>query len=91
MFRQIIWDLPDDPKGNVRHIRDKHKLTVKEVEDVLQNPKNPVLVSRRSGHPIVFGRTRRGKYIAVVYEHVSDNPPTCYPITAYPVPEPGSG
>ena len=91
MFEQIIWGLPTDRRSNYRHILDGHDVTIAEVEEVLQNPTNPTVVSRKSGHPIVFGRTRSGKYIAVVYEHVLDDPRTCYPITAYPVRERGSG
>ena len=88
---QIIWDLPDDPDGNYRHIVDGHDVTIEEVEEVLLDPDSETDVSRSSGNPIVFGWTSTGKYIAVVYEHVMDDPLTIYPITAYPVPEPGSG
>jgi hypothetical protein len=31
----IIWDLPDDPKGNVQHIAE-HDVTPEEVEEVLR-------------------------------------------------------
>jgi hypothetical protein len=88
MFLQIVWDSADDPRGNCRHIRDKHKVTVKEVEQVLRNPRNKTVTSRSSGNPIVFGRTRSGKHIAVVYEYISGDIPMIYPITAYPVPKP---
>lgn len=62
---QVIWDLENDPDGNVQHILE-HGITVDEVEDVLLNPRNDVLVSKSSGRPIVFGYARTGKYIAVV-------------------------
>jgi hypothetical protein len=44
-------------------------------------------ISRSSGRPITFGYTSSGRYLAVVWEHVDDNPLTIYPITAYDVPE----
>jgi hypothetical protein len=81
----IIWDHEDDPDGNYRHIVDGHDVTVDEVEQVLRNPRNPTTVSRSSGCPITFGKTRTGKTIAVVWELVDENPRIIYPITAYPV------
>ncbi|MFI5457630.1 MAG: hypothetical protein ACHRXM_19480 [Isosphaerales bacterium] len=44
---------------------------------------------RSSGQPEAFGWTARGKYLTVVFERVSDDPRTVYPITAYQVPPPG--
>lgn len=82
----VIWDLEDNPVGNVQHIF-QHGLSMDEVEDVLLNPSNETAVSRSSGEPIVFGFTSTGRHIAVVYEHIDDNPWTIYPITAYDVPE----
>jgi hypothetical protein len=37
---QIIWDLDDEPDGNVQHIAE-HGLTKEEVDDVLMNLNNP--------------------------------------------------
>lgn len=88
---QIIWDLEDEPEGNYRHIEDGHDVTVEEVEEVLLDRTNPTTVSRESGNPITFGWTSTGKYIAVVWEHVQDDPWTVYPLTAYPVPPPREG
>ena len=81
---QVVWDLDDDPDGNVQHIAE-HGLSKEEVEDVLLNPANLTAVSRSSGNPIVFGETRTGREIAVVFEHIDDDPLTLYPITAYEV------
>jgi len=78
-YIECLWDLDDDPNGNVRHIAE-HGLTQSDVEDVLQNPLGEE-VSLSSGNPIVFGLTRHGDLIAVVYEQVDDI--TVYPITAY--------
>src|SRR5262245_30859339 len=36
----IIWDLDDDPEGNVRHVGE-HGLTRAEVDEVLMDPRNP--------------------------------------------------
>ena len=44
--------------------------------------------SRSSGQPVAFGWTTTGKYLTVVFENVSDDPLTVYPITAYEVPPP---
>ncbi len=37
---------------------------------------------------ITFGYTSSNRYVAVVWEHVMDDPLTMRPITAYEVPEP---
>ena len=76
-----IWDLPDDPDGNVQHIAE-HGLTPIDVEYVLNHPKRRQ-TSTSSGRPIVFGTTPSGEYIAVVVEEIDEG--TVYPVTAYPV------
>ncbi len=78
---EIIWDLDDDPDGNVAHIAE-HEITKDEVEEVLRDPLSEA-VSRSSGRPIAFGITSTGKSIGVVYEPVDDD--TVYPVTAYEV------
>ena len=55
----VLWDLEDDPDGNVQHIAE-NDLTVEEVEDVLLNPDNEAQVSRSTGRPITFGWTSTG-------------------------------
>lgn len=82
----IIFDLPSDPDGNVQHIAE-HSITEDEVEEVLFDPKSETQESRKSGRPITFGRTKGGRYIAVVWEHIDDDPLTIYPVTAFDVPE----
>ena len=82
-FLSILWDLDDEPHGNVQHIAD-HGIDRFEVEDVLNNPMG-VTESHSSGYPIAFGQTRTGRTIAVVFELVDDD--TAYPITAYEVEE----
>ena len=83
----IVWDLDDDPDGNVQHIQE-HGITVEEVEDVLYDSASVTTVSRSSGEPITFGYSASGRYFAVVWEHVQDDPLTMRPITAYDAPEP---
>jgi hypothetical protein len=82
--RQIIWDLEDDPKGDVQHIAE-HDLTCEEVEEVLLAPES-LGASRATGQPTAFGWTSTGRYIVVVYEEIA--PDSLRPVTAYDVPPP---
>jgi hypothetical protein len=87
MDATIIWDLEDDPDGNVQHLRE-HDVSIEEAEEVLLDPQSSRAVSRRSGLPTVFGWTSTGRYLAVVYELVDDDPLTLRPVTAYETPPP---
>lgn len=80
-YSKAIWDLDDDPAGNVQHIA-KHDITKEEVEDVLENP-DGIEISRSSGRPIAFGETSTGRLIAVIYEEIDED--KVYPVTAYEV------
>ncbi len=80
-FATAIWDLDDDPEGNVQHIAE-HDVTKEEVDEVLENPSG-IETSRTSGRPIAFGETRTGRLIAVVFEEIDEG--TVYPVTAYEV------
>ncbi|MBM3791414.1 MAG: hypothetical protein FJW35_13855 [Acidobacteria bacterium] len=82
-FLEFIWDLEDDPNGNVQHIAE-HGLSREDVEQVLCNPAKSG-VSRTSGRRMAFGYTEWGGYIAVVYEQVDQN--TVYPVTAFELEE----
>ena len=79
----VIWDLPDDPEGNIQHIAE-HGLTPIDVEHVLNHPDRRGK-SRSSGWPTVFGETPSGERIAVIYEEISGD--TVYPVTAYVIEE----
>ena len=70
----IVWDLPDDPDGNVAHIAE-HGITPDDVEEVLEDYDSDD-VSRSTGNPITFGYTSSGRYLAVVWEHIQDDPLT---------------
>jgi hypothetical protein len=82
---RIIWDLDNDPRGNVQHIA-QHGLTPDEVDEVLYEAKNEDLAYSISSHePMVFGWTSTGKHILVVFEIVEHEPFAVWPITAYEV------
>ena len=87
MDATIIWDLEDDPDGNVQHLR-QHDVSMEEAEEVLLNPQSSRAVSRSSGLPTAFGWTSTGRHLAVVYEIVDNDPLTLRPVTAYDVPPP---
>ncbi|MBN8605255.1 MAG: hypothetical protein J0M26_29935 [Planctomycetes bacterium] len=84
-IENVLWDLDDDPDGNVLHCAD-HDVTPEEVEEVLANP-IATDISRKSGRPVAFGNTQSGKHLMVVYELIDSD--TAYPITAYDVPRRG--
>lgn len=84
----VVWDLDDDPSGNVQHILE-HGLTKEQVEAVLCDPNSKTVVSNSSGELITFGYAD-GLHLGVVWEHVIDDPLTMRPITAYEVDEPKS-
>ena len=65
-YASIIWDMDDDPEGNVQHCAE-HGVTKAEVEEVLQTPADED-ISRSSGRPVVFGNTSTGRRLMVVYE-----------------------
>ncbi len=88
MHVTIIWDLDDDPDGNVHHLLE-HDISIAEAEEVLLDPASIRAVSRSSGLPTAFGWTSTGRYLAVVYELADDDPLTFRPITAYEVSPPG--
>jgi hypothetical protein len=88
----FIWDVEDDPEGNYWHICvEGHGVTREEVEEVLVGDYGTATQSWSSGQPEAFGWTATGKYLTVVFERVSDDPLTVYPITAYEVPPPAPG
>ena len=76
---RAIWDLEDDPRGNVHHIA-KHGLDIEDVEYVLAHPTS-YGQSRRSGRPCVLGYTQDGRHIMVIYDEVDEE--TIYVVTAF--------
>ena len=81
-LHSILWDLDDDPDGNVQHCAE-HGITKEEVEDVFQNPTG-IDINRSSGRHVIFSDTGAGRHLMVVYEEIDAD--TVYPVTAYDVP-----
>ena len=82
MRLRLIWDLDDDPDGNVQHCAE-HGVTQEEVEDVLDCVLDAD-VSRSSGRRVAFGDTRSGRHLMVVFDEIDAD--TAYLVTAYEVP-----
>ena len=78
-FLRVIWDLDDDPDGNVQHIAE-HDITKAEVLEVLDQPES-CETSRSSGRPVAIGTTSGGRTILVVYDEIDEE--TVYPVTAF--------
>jgi hypothetical protein len=86
MDAQILWDLEDEPEGNVRHIA-ANGVTVEEYAEVFAANYGSATISRESGRPITFGWTSTGKHIAVVWDEVqSEDPLIIRPVTAFEAP-----
>jgi uncharacterized DUF497 family protein len=84
---EFIWDLEEDPDGNVEHIAE-HDISIAEVEEVVCDGYESTVASRSSGRPTVFGWTSTGKYLAVVFEIVDESRPQVYVVTAFEAPPP---
>lgn len=78
----FFWDLEDDPEGNVAHIAE-HGITPEEVMSVFHSEDAQTVVSRSSGRPLTFGTSHTGRYIAIAWEVVTDDPLEVYVVTAY--------
>ena len=61
----------DDPGDNVEHIAE-HGLTPDEVESAFDDIVTET-TSRSTGRPAIFGRTRKGDTIFVVYDVETDS------------------
>jgi hypothetical protein len=64
----------------------QHGVTPDEFEEVVLNAKR-VQRSRSSNHPIVFGPTSTGKFLACVFEYTGPDRTEVLPVTAYEVDE----
>lgn len=76
---EVIWSEGED--GNIAHLA-QHGVTPNEAAYVLRHPL-AYDKSRSSGRPVVFGYTKSGRKLAVVFEIIDES--TVYPITAYDV------
>jgi uncharacterized DUF497 family protein len=81
-FNAIIWDLDDDPAGNVQHCAE-HGVSMDEVEEAFKNATDAD-ISRSTGRSVIFGDTSTGRRLVVVYEQIDAD--TVYLVTAYDVP-----
>jgi len=84
---EFVWDLEEDPEGNVQHIAE-HDVTVEEAEEVVRDRYDDAAASRSSGRPTVFGWTSTGKHLAVIFEVVDEELPQVYVVTAFEAPPP---
>jgi len=84
---ECVWDLEEDPEGNVRHVAE-HGISIDEVEQVVRDRYADAKASQSSRRPIVFGWTSTGKHLAVVFEVVDEKLPQVYVVTAYEAPPP---
>jgi uncharacterized DUF497 family protein len=84
---ECIWDLAEDPDGNIQHIAD-HGVTVEEAEEIVRDCYGAAVANRSSGRPTVFGWTSTGKHLAVVFEVVDEGLPQVYVVTAFEAPPP---
>jgi uncharacterized DUF497 family protein len=85
---EFIWDLEEDPEGNVQHIAE-HGITIEEAEKVVRNHFEAAVASQSSGRPTVFGWTSSGKHLAVIFDVVNDEVPQVYVVTAFEASPPG--
>jgi uncharacterized DUF497 family protein len=84
---ECVWDLEEDPDGNVHHLAE-HGVTIDEAEEVVRGRYEAAVASRSSGRPTVFGWTSTGKHLAVVFEVLDEELPQVYLVTAYEAPPP---
>jgi uncharacterized DUF497 family protein len=78
-YLHVLWDLDEDPEGNVQHIAE-HGITKAEVVEVLDRPETEE-TSRSSDRPVAIGTTSTGRTILVVYDEIDED--TLYPVTAF--------
>jgi uncharacterized DUF497 family protein len=80
---RILWDLDDDPEGNVQHLAE-HGLTPDDFEHALMHAVG-FDESESSDREIAFGPALDGRMIAAVYDEIDGD--TIRPVTAYYVEE----
>lgn len=79
----VDWDDEDAVGGNTDHIAE-HGLDQDEVESVLLDDGIPVEVDRSNPqHRVVRGYTFTDRWVVVVYDVLSEDPPIIRPVTAF--------
>lgn len=71
-YDAILWDDPDDPGGNYRHIVETGLVSAEDVEDVIAGHWGLLIKSRSSGLSMVFGTSSVGLRLGVVFRVVQD-------------------
>jgi hypothetical protein len=79
---RIVWDLENDPRGNVQHIA-QNGVTME--EEVLFGAAEFSGTSASSGFPFVVGTASSGKDLVIVVAIVEEEPLAVRPITAYEI------
>ncbi len=82
---QVIWDLDDDPNGNVQHIPINEYLTKDDVQHAVDNA-TWYGNSRTSERQRLIGPAENGLPLVLIYEQVDED--TMYPVTAYYIENP---
>jgi uncharacterized DUF497 family protein len=72
-FELFLWD-----EENEEHLA-QHGVTREEFEFVVLNT-DRIVISRRSGRPMVFGLTEAGRSLCCIFDVEGD---FCIPVTAY--------
>ena len=80
MNKFVLWDLDDDPNGNVCHIPIDEHLTKEDLEHAVQHA-TWIGVSRTTGSPISVGPTHDNRTLIVIYEEADED--VIRPITAW--------
>ena len=80
-YAEIIWDLDDNPDGYVNHLAE-HDISKDEFEEIFRDPESEA-TSHSSGRPMAFGWTSTGRYLAIVWEEIAEDPRMIQPFTAY--------
>ena len=71
----VIWDMDDDPDGNVQHCAE-HEISKEEVEEVLECASD-VDISRSSGRPVIFASATAMKPAPPSLRQVTRSMPGC--------------
>jgi hypothetical protein len=80
MKKYVLWDLDDDPHGNVRHIPIDENLSKEDVEHAVERAMW-IGTSRTSGLPLLMGPAIDGRTLVVVFEEFDED--VIRPITAW--------
>lgn len=66
---------------------DRFRLTAPQARCIIDQFNGAASNRRRrhdsSGRPLTFGYTAEGRHLAVIWDHVFDDPLTIYPVTAF--------